>query len=413
MMDNFEDEDRNTTAAKTLRVMHVLASLSLRMGGPSVTAVGLARALQDEGVVAPILTTDLLKPAETRNRIGGATLSDLPVGSDELDISIYPIRHPFRLAYSPTLGRAIDRRVQDVDLVHIHGINLYPQFAAWRAARKHRKPYVISPHGALDPWIRSRGRLRKNVNDALWQRRMYNGASALHLTTDEERRLLASRKLRAAHVVVPIAIDVHQFRQRADPLVFRRRWLDGYDGPLILNHGRVSVKKGHDILIGAVAKVNAQLPVHLAFVGVDDEGLGESLRAQAARLHIEDRVTFVPNLVGDELRNAIAAADVWALPSYTENFGVAVVEAMAAGRAVVTSPHVNIAPNAAAAHALVMVPNTVDATSHAIMDLLSSSGRREQLGRNASMYAQRYDWSSVAEQFVEVYERVIRSHHPQ
>jgi glycosyltransferase involved in cell wall biosynthesis len=393
-----------------IRVLHVIPSLALQTGGPSVLVIDLALALLGQEVESRLLTTDALTPAQARRPLSGAAFRDFPLGAESLDIQIHPLRQPYRFAYSPTLYRALDRQVASFDLVHIHSVNLFPQYAAWRMATKHNVPYIVTPHGALDPWIRGKRRLLKAANDMLWQRRMLNGSAAIHLTTEDERALIERMHIRAPQVVVPNGTHVHKFTNHGDGILFRQKWLNGYDGPLVLNHGRLSDKKGLDILVAAMAQLQDARNAQLALVGADDEGIGDVLRGEARMLGVERQLHIIPRLSGKELLNAIAAADVWALPSHSENFGLAVVEAMAAGKPVVTSPHVNMAPDAAKADALMMVPNTKGDVAEAIRSLLDDPQRRRQLGRHAADYVQRYDWSHVAQEFIELYRSVIKEY---
>ena len=135
--------------------------------------------------------------------------------------------------------------------------------------------------------------------------------------------------------------------------------------------------------------------MRLAIVGPDDEGLTPIARALAAERAASRIASCSPGMLqGDEKLEALAAADVWALPSQTENFGNAVVEAMAAGLPIVISPDVNIAPDIAAACAAVVAPRTVEAFASEIGALLDDGGRRTAIGARAREFARRYDWSA-------------------
>jgi glycosyltransferase involved in cell wall biosynthesis len=366
-----------------------------------------ALALRAQGWESTILATDLAHPASWsgRDRI---TLADVPAGAEDLDVRLFPARWPYRLAYSPALARAAASLARDADVVHIHMLFQYPQFAAYEAARRAGVPYVVTPHGALDPHLRRRSRLVKALASALWQRRMLDGAAVLQFTSAEEARLVADLRFRAPAVVVPNGIDWLAFQRLPPGDAFRRRHLAGHDGPVVMHLGRLSHKKGLDILIRAFARVaRVRRDALLALVGPDDEGLTPRLRALAAAEGVGERVVFTGMLTGEDKRAALAAADVWAAPSHTENFGVAVVEAMAAGRAVVISSAVNLAPEAEAAGAALVRPNTPDAFAEAIAALLDDAGRREALGCAARAFARRYDWPAVAPAWAAMYERAL------
>jgi glycosyltransferase involved in cell wall biosynthesis len=128
--------------------------------------------------------------------------------------------------------------------------------------------------------------------------------------------------------------------------------------------------------------------------------------AQARREGVGDRVVFTGMLRRGDKLDALAAADVWTLPSHTENFGIAVAEALAAGRATVISPAVNIAPDIADANAGIVAPLNADAFAVEIIALLRDSARREALGVRAREFARRYDWSLVGPQLAAMYEEI-------
>lgn len=389
-----------------MRALHVVPSLSLRFGGPPVAVVDAALALRGLGWDCVIVATDLAEPASwSGSRVVDA---DLPEGACEADVRLYPARWPYRLAYAPALGRALEELTPSVDVVHIHMLFQYPQFAAFRAARRAGVPYVVTPHGALDPHLRRRSRLLKLLTDLLWQRRMLDGAAALHFTTQEEARLVSDLGFRAPALVAPNGIRWASFQRLPSGRLFRQSYLGGHGGPVVMNLGRLSHKKGLDILVRAFARAAREhRDAVLALVGPDDEGLTPGLRSLAAAEGVADRVVFVGMLAGDEKRAALAAADIWALPSHTENFGLAVVEAMAAGKAVVISPAINLASEIAAADAGVVRPQEPDAFADAFVALLRDAGRREELGQQARAFARRFDWSAVAPSWAALYERAL------
>ncbi|HYM15528.1 MAG TPA: glycosyltransferase [Dehalococcoidia bacterium] len=389
-----------------MRVLHVIPNLAARTGGPPVAVVESSLALSRCGVETTIFATDLAEAASapTHARV---TPHELPAGAESLDVRLFPARAPRRLAYSPALGRALREHAGAYDVVHIHSLFLFPQFAAGRAARQAGVPYVVSPRGALDPHLRRRGRAVKRISDLLWQSAMLNGAAGLHLTSDEEARLLADLAPRVPRAVVPNGIRWTDFQDLPDGRDFRARRLGGHAGPIVMYLGRISHKKGLDLLIRSFTSVRQSVPgARLAIVGPDDEGLTPALAALAARLGVGADVTFTGMLRGHDRLSALAAAVVWALPSHSENFGIAVAEAMASGRAVVVSPAVNIAPDIASARAGVVSDLTEAALAASITNLLRDDVARTRYGKAAREFARRYDWAAVAPRLAAMYEGV-------
>ena len=389
-----------------MRVLHVIPSLASRTGGPATSVVESSLALQRCGVDVTIFATDMAEAASAAAH-SRATLADLPAGARELDVRLFAAHSPHRLAFSPELFRALREEAHAYDLVHIHSLFLFPQFAAYRAALASGVPYVVSPRGALDPHLRKRGRLAKAAAEQLWQRSMLEHAAALHVTSDEEARLISDIAPRVRRFVVSNGVRWDEYQRLPSGQAFRERYIGGSADPIVLYLGRLSHKKGLDVLIRAFALLRRDLPaVRLAIVGPDDEGLTPALITQARREGVGDRVVFTGMLRSVDKLDALAAADVWALPSHTENFGVAVVEALAAGRATVISPAVNIAPEIAAADAGVVAPLNAQAFAAEITALLRDPARREALGVRARAFAQRYDWSLVGPQLAAMYEEI-------
>ncbi len=391
-----------------MRVLQVIPNLAARTGGPPVAVVESSLALRDCGVETTIFATDMAEAASAPShaRVGAA---DLPAGARDLDLRLFPARWPRRLAFSPELYRSLAREAPRYDVVHIHSLFLFPQFAAYRGARTADVPYVVSPRGALDPFLRGRGRAVKAIADTLWQRGMLDSAAALHVTSDDEQRLIADVAPRVTRHVVPNGIRWNAYQQLPSGDAFRARFFAGSTAPIVMFLGRISHKKGLDVLIRAFARVRREIGgCKLAIVGPDDEGLTPSLRSLAGSLGIAAEVVFTGMLQGDEKLGALAAADVWALPSHSENFGNAVIEAMACGLPVVISPHVNIAPQIASTDAGIVAALDEQAFATAIMALLHDRAARDAIGERGRAFARRYDWSAVGPQLASMYDAVVR-----
>jgi glycosyltransferase involved in cell wall biosynthesis len=145
----------------------------------------------------------------------------------------------------------------------------------------------------------------------------------------------------------------------------------------------------------------------LVIVGPDDEGLVPSVERQSVAEGTAARVRFLGPLYDEDRRSALAAGDIWALISHTENFGNAVLEAMAAGLPVIVSTAVNVSPEIQAAGAGVVTSLNVDEVATHIAQLLAEPDMRHRLGARARAFADTYDWSNVAPRLVEMYRSVV------
>jgi glycosyltransferase involved in cell wall biosynthesis len=353
-----------------------------------------------------IYATDAAQPAATRpfHRLSP---DDLPEGASDVAIRVFRTRPPYQLGFSPGLWYALRRAVLNADLVTIHSVNLFPQYAAFTTAIRAGVRYIVTPHGALDPWLaRGNSRFVKNVTNAAWQRRMLANAAAIHFTTEEEAKLAGELTASTPHVVVPNGLDLSRFAGERSGRSFRTQRLDGYDGPVVLFLGRIAKKKGIDLLIRGFARATPNRDSLLVIAGPDDESLTSELAAIAGALGVGDRVRFVGPVYGDDQLAALAAADVWALTSHTENFGNAVIEAMAAGCSVLVSTEVNLARQITAADAGVVTTLSVDDIATALRSLLDSPARRALMGSRGRAFAQRFDWQIIAPELVRMFHEV-------
>jgi glycosyltransferase involved in cell wall biosynthesis len=359
------------------------------------------------GVTSSVVSTDLAGPPSRQRRLISSE-TELPSGVQQIEFSLCKSSWPYRLAYSRELKPVLDRELAQADLLRIHSLFLFPQYAAHRQALRVDVPYIVSFHGAMDPYLRKRGRLRKWLTDVAWQSNMLRRASAIHVTSKDEEALTAEIVPEVPRVLAPNGIFWDQFQDLPDGAEFRGARLNGHEGPIVLSLGRIARKKAPERLVRALSDVLAHHPkTLLVFAGPDDEGLGEGLRRLARSLGVESSVRFVGMLHRDERLEALSAADVWALPSHTENFAVAAAEAMAAGLPVVLTPHVNIAADAERSGAAIVTrPDAAD-LGEQLVRLLDDASFRQRLGNRAREHAKKYDWGRVGLEFVRIYRDVV------
>jgi glycosyltransferase involved in cell wall biosynthesis len=308
------------------------------------------------------------------------------------------------------MSKRLEREVADFDLVHIHSLWLFPQFAAQRAAQSAGVPYVVSPHGALDPYLRRHGRVRKAVTDLAWQRRMLIKATMLHITTAQEGELIADIAPRTPREIVPVGISIERLLALGDASRFRRKHLGGRSGDIVLFLGRLTYKKGIDVLIRSFTHVAREIEdATLVVAGPDDEHLRPRLEKIVRAEGLDDRVVFPGPLYQEDRSDAFAASAAWALSSYTENFGVAVMEALAVGLPTIISTEVNLADAIRRTDAGVVAGLDPEEFGGALLDLLRDHALRAGLADRGRAFAAGYDWSAVAPQLEAMYRRAVSS----
>src|SRR5213080_991864 len=236
-----------------MRVLHVVPVLASRFGGPAINAVESSLAVLDKGVTASVVSTHLACAPSSRPSFL-STPTELPEGVQQLDVTVCKSSWPYRFAYSRELDRVLHQEIARVDIVRIHSLFLFPQYAAYREALRADVPYLVSFHGAMDPYLRKRGRLRKWLTDRVWQADMLNRAAAIHVTSADEQMLTAEIAPRVPRVLAPNGIYWDRFQDLPNGCEFRNARLNGHEGPIVLSLGRIARKKAPERLIRAIAE---------------------------------------------------------------------------------------------------------------------------------------------------------------
>lgn len=388
------------------RILHVIQTLSSRYGGPVTALNALVKEQARTGHDVTVCTTDCGTSLNEKLSIEHFQT----LYPDGTDLKMFSGTYT-PLLVSPGLAKWLWQNVTAFDIVHIHGLYRFPATYAAYQAHKQGVPYIIRPHGALDPYLYDKS------SRSVWLKRLYerwfdlpnlNGASAIHYTTEEERERASFLGLRAPSFIIPNGIEWSRFASLPERGAFRDA--QGYgDEPLVLFLGRLHFKKGLDLLIPAFAAVRQRLPeARLAIVGPENDDYGQQVRRWVAEYGLNDAVRFVDHLDGPAVLQAYVDADVFVLPSYTENFGMTVVEAMACGLPVVISDQVNIHTEVAASGGGLVTRCDVDEVAGAVTGLLEDENRCRIMGQAGRHAAQaQYAWPAIVEALTHEYETVI------
>lgn len=372
----------------------MIASIAAETGGPAKAAVEMARAVAALGHEVEIYTTDRgLKPGAPR-----------PTSAGPVAIHVYPQHFPALLATSWPLAQALRDAIPKADIVHLHSLYLFHDWATARICRRAGVPYLLRPHGTLDPYIWRRHRARKWLLEVLFQNRVLRQAASLHFTAEEEMRLAAPYAQGAPGVVVPLGIDPAEYAALPPAGSFRRHHPEIGDRRILLFLSRLNFKKGLDLLVPAFAACVAQLPdLHLVIAGPDD-GVRSAVEEDVARHGLGGQVTFTGMLGPPERLAAFADCFAFVLPSYSENFGLAVAEAMAAGVPVLISDRVNIWREVEAAGAGLIAPPEVAPFADLIAKLARDPAQAAAMGANGrTLVRTRFAWERIARELEGVY----------
>lgn len=286
--------------------------------------------------------------------------------------------------------------------VHIHGLWQPSTSTAARLARKQNKPYVISAHGMLERWALANKRLKKAVYAALLERANLQAAACLHALTEAEAEDYRRFGLTNPIAVIPNGVAVPG-SPSAEP--FLAQFPELRNKRLILFLGRIHFKKGLDLLVEAWSRLASEWPeAQLVLAGPDSENTRARVEAQLSASGIASRVTFTGMLTGKRKWSALAAADFFVLPSYSEGLSVSVLEAMGMGRPVLVTRQCNL-PEVAEQRCGWVIEARPDALTNSLAAALrSSAAEREMLGENGhSLIARSYTWPVVGIQMASLY----------
>lgn len=385
-----------------MRVLHVTPYYlpARRYGGPIQTIHGLCTNLAKRGHEVHVFTTN----------VNGRSDSNVPIGTPvDLDgVRIWYFRSEFLRSFyfSPAMQRALFNRIKNYDLIHIHSIYTWPTGAATQMARRFRIPYIVSPRGMLvKGLIQREKRLLKTVWIQLIGRRCLENAAGIHMTTELEASEAEKFGFKLPQLfVVPNGVGDeilnHLNIKKISPAIENIL----KKTPFLLFLGRVDWKKGLDRLIPALAYVPG---VHLVIAGNDDENYLPILEKLAGRYKVRDRIVMTGPVYGGEKIALLKGASLFVLPSYSENFGVAVLEAMAVGCPVVVTPQVGLADVVRKAGAGRVVDGDPKILGESLRDMLRKPLLLKEMGKSGEkVVLDQFRWDRVAQQMEEVYQKI-------
>ena len=390
-----------------MRILQIIPSISLVYGGPSQMVLGLSAALASKNIDVTIITTN------SNGDIGQPPL-DVPLnqpikqnGYQIIYFRCYPFR---RYKFSLSLLQWLNANARQFDLAHIHALFSPVTTLAATIARGHNLPYIIRPCGMLDPADLQKKKLLKQIYGTVLERPNLAGAAAIHFTSKEEAKISerfglgsTSKMSVPQDLVIPLGVTAGLFPQR----------LRKSQVPIILFMSRIERKKGLDLLIPALESVlGSGIEFQFILAGSNpqdaDYETGIKLKIQNSSLA---KYTTITGFVGGDFKNELLTnADLFVLPSYYENFGIAVAEAMAAGVPVAISDRIHIWEDIQQAEAGWVGPLEVGAIANLIKSALLNPEERKRRGLNGKEYAKKhYNWEAIAQQTIDAYQQILSS----
>jgi glycosyltransferase involved in cell wall biosynthesis len=399
-----------------MKVLHVIPSISERSGGPGQAIIPMCKALAEAGVEVLLATTDegvsssefrvsSLEPAVEvhSSRTVRCIFKDVPT-------IMFPVQLGTSFKYSRPFAQWLETHVADYDVVHIHAVFNHSSIAAARACRQKRVPYVLRPLGTLGPWSMNQKSWRKRV---FWHggvKALLSSAAAVHYTAKAEQ-IATEQSLRLNHgVVVPLGVDAHEGGPVSRKVLARKLPALG-DHSYVLVLSRLLPTKGLDVLLEAfLSLINDKgfAEWRLVFAGDGDPEYVSKLKQKIDAAGAGAQVLFSGWVDGEEKQAVVSNASLLALPSYHENFGLCVMEAMAVGVPVLISPEVSLAAEVEAVKAGWVAAIKKEAIEAALELALRSTEERRRRGLAARALSEGFTWPVVATNLKDLYSSIVK-----
>jgi len=381
-----------------MRIVHVVTALDPAAGGPPIVVTRLAAAQAMLGHDVHVMC--YRRPeADERTRVA---LEGIP-GWNQVTTHVLDPATGLEGVFAKRAGSALADLAPTVDLMHGHSTWAPIVLGCAASARRVGLPYVICPHGMLDPWCLAQNTMKKKLALAVAYRRMLNGASFIHALNRDERDLMAPLGLTPPVEIIPNGIFIEEFESLPEPGAFHERRPELEGAPFILFLSRLHYKKGLDYLADAFARVATALPDVRLVVAGPDGGAQEPFERAVREAGVQDRVHVVGPIYGRD-KLALVDAGCFCLPSRQEGFSIAITEALACALPVVISDACHF-PEVAEVNAGEVVPLGAEETATALIRVMRDPSLRERMGEAGSrLVRERFTWPRIAERSIECYE---------
>ena len=389
-----------------MKVLHVIPSIAPCRGGPSEAVLAMTRALHAQGVEADIVTTNdngsSLLPVETGSMLNheGNPVCFLPRWSP----GVAALREfQYAADFTPWLKAALP----NYDGLHVHAVFSYLSTRAMMIARATGVPYMVRPLGQLDAWSLEQKALKKRLYYALIEKHNLRGAAVIHCTSAMESLHVHALLPQSRTEVIPHGVEPLPEVLDA-PSRLRQQMALPMDEPLILFLSRWHPKKNIPLLLAALSGMTSQRWT-LVLAGSGDADYTAKVRLMIRQHGLGNRVRCPGHVQGEDKALLLQGTDVFVLPSSSENFGIAVAEALICGLPAVVTSGVDLAPAVTALHGGRVCDATADSLRSALQQVLHDPGNRPALGAAAR---RRFAWDAPAAKISALYAELFSRHLP-
>jgi glycosyltransferase involved in cell wall biosynthesis len=378
-----------------MKVVQVVAGLESSDGGPSHTLPYLWSHLSRKGVAVSAFTTGLSQNTPI------ALFSDYSFKS--------ALRNrPFMFKRSSELSKCLNHFIPETDICHDHGCWLYPNWLIGSLARKFRKPLVVSPLGHLDEWSLSHHSWRKAVLLKIIESKYLQYASLFIAKSTYEAEQIQKLRYKGNIAIIPNGLESTEWETKVSPSLFLNAYPNLKSKRVVLFLSRIHPKKGVMELVRLWARIGKDFKDwHLVIVGDLNTSYGTQVQNCCTASNIQN-LTFITPLYSELKKSAFNAAQLFILPSFSENFGQVILEALASGLPVITTkgcPWPGLIQNQCG-----WWPEPVEKEiQRALFDALNQSeSTLRKMGESGRTWVLKdYNWRNIAEQMCLQYKQLL------
>jgi glycosyltransferase involved in cell wall biosynthesis len=391
-----------------MKVLHIIPSVASVRGGPSQAVIEMVRALRSQGVDAEIATTN----------DNGKDLLDVPLSKLTNQLSEYenvPIRFFPRFspninivrefAFSGELTTWLWQHITEYDLLHVHALFSYASTIAMVIARIKQVPYINRPLGQLCEWSLQQSKLRKLIYLNVIERSNLLHSKSLHFTAQQEQAEFNLLGLNIPNFILPHGVQIPSLIPDAQAQV--RQILQIPDRrPIILFMSRLHPKKGLEYLITALGKLK-EYNFAFAIAGSGEPDYVDQIKDLLVTHSICDRTHLVGFVKGETKNLYLQGSDLFALTSYSENFGIAAIEALASGTPVLITDGVAIAPMVKEYAIGYVTKLDVEAITSTLESFFQNFDKALPNKQNyQQIISENYSWQSISIQLAKIYQAI-------
>lgn len=326
------------------------------------------------------------------------------VFSPGVELKGFPVKYLRNWGYSPAFKRWLEAKITDFDIVHASSLWLYPNMAISKVASEKAVPYIIRPAGSLEPWCIQESGTLKYYYLKFIERDVIEKAAALHAASIMEQENFVPFNFSTPSFYVPNGIDLSSYASKKEKGIIRKELGLPQDKKIILFLSRIHPKKNLEFLGRVFKKIREQTNSFLLIVGPDQHSYGEKIKAYYKELSLQSDYIFWGESTGEEKSKIYHAADVFCLPTHSENFGVVILEALASGLPVVVSDHTpwKVIEGKEVGYCL---PLKEELFEEKLVEVLNSDSSK--MKRKAKAIAKDFSWETVTRKLILKFEEII------